>query len=275
MSFAKLVSEIIDSSIWDEPEYILKTWVAFLAKKDEHGFVGATYKAMKRTTNLKDDDDGDKFAASIKCLEGEDKESRTPDFQGRRIKKIDGGWIVLNHEKYRLKENVIKEQTRLRVKKCRDKLKNTDNKKNQVTQCNVTNVTPALPSVSVYESVYESVFLDFWKVYPKPENIIDAYEGWGKITDNKENIVIMAGIYSDIVKKDVIEQKYIPLPANWIAKCRWKDGTVLKEYEKRLKIKEQDKNKPDPESYEQSTGEDCENEFKKLREILFNKGVVK
>jgi hypothetical protein len=38
---------------------------------------------------------------AIETLSSPDKYSRTPDFEGRRIEAIDGGWTILNHAKYR------------------------------------------------------------------------------------------------------------------------------------------------------------------------------
>jgi hypothetical protein len=45
-------------------------------------------------------------ATALAKLEGPDPYSRTQDYEGRRIEKADGGWIVLNHGKYRDRERV-------------------------------------------------------------------------------------------------------------------------------------------------------------------------
>lgn len=150
MSFAKLDGDITESSLWSQPEHVRVVWIAFLAKKDEHGFVHASYTGMQRVSNLKNDESGEKFKSAIECLESPDPDSKTKAFDGRRIQRVDGGWIVLNHELYRLKESVKKEQTRLRVRKYRE---------NQrlgicVTHCNAGNALHALHSKSV--SVSES-----------------------------------------------------------------------------------------------------------------------
>ncbi len=39
--------------------------------------------------------------AALTCFLSPDKYSRTQDYEGRRIKEIDGGWLLLNHAKYR------------------------------------------------------------------------------------------------------------------------------------------------------------------------------
>jgi hypothetical protein len=142
MAFSKLDPKITSSSLWDQKDHVVRVWVAFLAEKDENGLVISSYGSMRRTCNVTDDQDGIKFDEAIKILESPDPDSRTPDFDGRRIEKINGGWIVLNHEKYRLNDCIIREQTKERVRRFRDKNK----------QCNVTDTLPSV-SVSEYGSV--------------------------------------------------------------------------------------------------------------------------
>lgn len=151
MSFTKLDDGITKSSIWSEPEHIRCVWIAFLAEKDDTGFVSASFSGMRRIANLTDDDDGLKFNEAIKCLEGPDPESRTPDFDGRRIEKVDGGWIILNHEKYRLPELEKKEEHRNYMQKWREKREKCDS----VNSREFTNIHSLSPSVSV--SVSSSV----------------------------------------------------------------------------------------------------------------------
>jgi hypothetical protein len=143
MSFAKLDSGIIKSSLWAEPPETRVLWVTMLAMKDENGFVSTSRSGLLRAANIPQD----KFEEAIKTIESPDPDSRTPEHDGIRAEKIDGGWVILNHEKYRLHDDVQRNNTRERVKKFREK-------KNM---CNVSvtlrNVTETLPSVSVSESV--------------------------------------------------------------------------------------------------------------------------
>jgi len=101
MGFTKLDSGIVLSSIWAQPEYIRVVWTTILALKNQNGFIATSYSGLQRTCNLLDDIEGKKFANSIAYLEGPDPDSRTKEFDGRRIQRIEGGWIVLNHQKYR------------------------------------------------------------------------------------------------------------------------------------------------------------------------------
>ena len=95
--FTKLDSNIVDSSIWGEPYHRRIVWITFLAKKDHAGIIRASVSGMQRAANVTMEEAQD----AITCLESPDPDSRTPDNEGRRIQKIEGGWKVLNHQKYR------------------------------------------------------------------------------------------------------------------------------------------------------------------------------
>lgn len=97
MGFTKLDSEITKSSIWSESSDTRIVWITFLAEKDQNGFVGGSIPGLARLANVSID----AFKIALECLEGPDPYSRTTDNDGRRIEKVDGGWTVLNHKKYR------------------------------------------------------------------------------------------------------------------------------------------------------------------------------
>jgi hypothetical protein len=132
MGFTKLDSGIVNSSVWNEPAETRVLWITILAMSDENGFVSSSRSGLNRAANISQE----KFDAALTTLESEDIESRTPDFKGRRIEKVDGGWMILNFLKYRARYEIIKEQTRERVKKFRDK-------QQDVTLCNVTETLPS------------------------------------------------------------------------------------------------------------------------------------
>jgi hypothetical protein len=96
-TWTKLYASILDSSVWFESKETKILWVTFLAKKDENGFVRGNLKSMAAYSGLTDDE----CAGALKVLESPDKDSRTKEHQGRRIKRVDGGWNVVNHFVYR------------------------------------------------------------------------------------------------------------------------------------------------------------------------------
>lgn len=97
MGYTKLFSEIITSTIWAEPDEIRIVWITMLALKDKWGVVGATVPGLAHLARV----ETEVCRKAIDKFLGPDGDSRTPDNEGRRIEVVDGGWRILNHEKYR------------------------------------------------------------------------------------------------------------------------------------------------------------------------------
>jgi hypothetical protein len=97
VGFTKLDSGIIDSSIWSEKLSTRVLWVTMLAKCNHVGFVAASRSGLLRASNISEQE----FDEAISTLEAPDTDSRTPDHEGRRVEKVEGGWVVLNYKKYR------------------------------------------------------------------------------------------------------------------------------------------------------------------------------
>jgi hypothetical protein len=68
-----------------------------LALKDQHGYIPASLPGLANAARVAIED----CEKALAILEAPDKYSRSTDFDGRRIEKVDGGWLVLNHLKYR------------------------------------------------------------------------------------------------------------------------------------------------------------------------------
>lgn len=68
-----------------------------LAMADRRGRVWASVPGLANRARVPDDA---VRAALLKFL-SPDPDSRTKEYEGRRIEEIDGGWRLLNHEKYR------------------------------------------------------------------------------------------------------------------------------------------------------------------------------
>ena len=95
--FTKLFTSITESTIWVEPHPIRLTWITMLAMSDRKGRVFGSIPGLANRARVTVEECED---AIIRFL-SPDKYSRTPDNEGRRIAPIDGGWILLNHAKYR------------------------------------------------------------------------------------------------------------------------------------------------------------------------------
>lgn len=96
-SFVKLFNSILTSSIWLEDNETRILWITMLAMSDKDGYVSGSVPGMARFAGISLEG----ARTGIEKLKGPDDESRTKEFEGRRIEEVDGGWKIINHHKYR------------------------------------------------------------------------------------------------------------------------------------------------------------------------------
>lgn len=96
-NYTKLFNSIITSTIWSEDDKTRIIWITMLAMSDKNGEVHASIPGLARVSGMTIEE----AQSSIEKLLSPDPFSRTADNEGRRIAKIDGGWELLNHAKYR------------------------------------------------------------------------------------------------------------------------------------------------------------------------------
>lgn len=97
MSYTKLFGSILDSTVWQSPAHVRIVWITMLAMKDRDGRVEASIPGLARRAIVTIE----QCEEALALFMSPDKYSRTKDHDGRRIREIDGGWEVLNHDKYR------------------------------------------------------------------------------------------------------------------------------------------------------------------------------
>lgn len=97
--YAKIFSQILDSSIVENPE-VRFTFMDLLVLCDKDGVVDMTHEAIARRTNRPIE----VIRSTIKALEEPDQRSRTPTHDGRRIVRLDDhrdwGWLIINYTKF-------------------------------------------------------------------------------------------------------------------------------------------------------------------------------
>lgn len=101
MSFAKLDSGIVNSTIWVQPADVLKVWVWFLSQCDANGVVRTAAPPLAHACMVP----LDRMREILALLESPDPDSRTSTDEGRRIEKIEGGWRIVNYGAYREKRD--------------------------------------------------------------------------------------------------------------------------------------------------------------------------
>lgn len=97
IGYTKLFGSILDSTVWLEDAPTRLVWVTMMAMADRNGLVEAAVPglAVRARVTLPECE-----AALVKFL-APDPYSRSEEYEGRRIEKVDGGWRLLNHQKYR------------------------------------------------------------------------------------------------------------------------------------------------------------------------------
>ncbi len=101
--YTKLFGSLIGSTIWrDESKETKIVWITMLAMTNSDGVVEASIPGLADFAKVTIEE----CLAALEKLSNADEYSRTPDHEGRRIFKVEGGWKIINHAKYREKMNL-------------------------------------------------------------------------------------------------------------------------------------------------------------------------
>lgn len=95
--YTPLFSRIVDSSLWMQPDYVVKIFITMLAKKDRDMIVrGNAYNIAMWAKKTEVE-----VLEALKILESPDTiRIETQAFEGRRIQRVSGGWLILNGDHY-------------------------------------------------------------------------------------------------------------------------------------------------------------------------------
>lgn len=113
MSFAKLDSGIVNSTLWVQPHDVLRVWIWFLSQADANGVVRTAAPALAHACMIP----LDRTREILVLLESPDPDSRSTVDDGRRIEKVDGGWQIVNYRAYRerVSADEKRENDRIRI----------------------------------------------------------------------------------------------------------------------------------------------------------------
>jgi len=110
-TWTPLWSKIVDSSVWSEDDVVRIVFITMLAKKDSDHIVRGSAYQIGRWANKGEAD----VLKALKVLASPDKKRLEPQpHNGRRIEKVEDGWLMLNGEEYRLKVSEEMRKARLR-----------------------------------------------------------------------------------------------------------------------------------------------------------------
>lgn len=97
ITYAKLFSRILDSTIWREDDKTRILWITMLAMADKDGIVECTIPGLADRAKIS----LDHCETALARFQAPDKYSWSKDEEGRRIREVEGGWFLVNHGKYK------------------------------------------------------------------------------------------------------------------------------------------------------------------------------
>lgn len=165
MGFTKLDANILQSSIMAAPSNTFKVWVTLLAACGHDGIARVSSVFLSSVCHLP----ASTVDKALEYLESPDSHSRSTNDEGRRIRRVDGGYFVINYRKYR---TFTYSDSPEAVRQRRHREKGRDN------ALHVTGVRDISASYSASSSVHieggvggeeaiEKKFQEFWSAYPK------------------------------------------------------------------------------------------------------------
>lgn len=256
--YTKLFQSILASSIWSEDDQTRIVWITLLAMADQHGEIHASIPGVARMASVP----LAAAEAAIAKFLGPDPYSRTPDNEGRRIVAIDGGWLVVNHAKYRLmasKED-SKRKTAERVARHRDAKRNEAlqsvtgrymplqsaacndgvTQGTDIAEAEADTNTPPNPQGGIEQTLKLETepapkprdpmegFSLFWQAYPKKQGRTPAEKAWRKLQPDAETVrKIVEHVQARRTSEDWTKElgQFIPLPSTFLNQRRWTDET--------------------------------------------------
>lgn len=129
--YTKLFGSIVASTIWRESKETKIVWITMLAMANRDGVVEASIPGLADMARVSLDD----ALNAIETLSSPDKYSRTKDHEGRRIREVQGGWLLLNHATYRAKMNADDRREYLARKKRESRQRLSQQESTRVNNC--------------------------------------------------------------------------------------------------------------------------------------------
>lgn len=222
LGYTKLFSTLVTSTIWQQPNDCRVLWITLLALKDGDDICRATIPYLAQACNLT----LQQTETYLEHFQQPDPYSRSQEFEGRRIKKVEEGWFILNGGYYRnlLRSYERRDYLREKQREHRRKLKKSTALSTMSTMSTDTDTYTNTDKNK--EEIYIGHFLnDFWLEFPRKVAKPAALKAWKSLKLSEQDIekVIEAlKRQKDTTWKDKAKD-YIPHPATWLNNRRWED----------------------------------------------------
>ena len=235
MSFAKLDSGIVNSTLWVQPDDVLRVWIWMLSQADAQGVVRTAAPALALVCMKS----VDRIREILALLEAPDPDSRSENDDGRRIRKIEGGWQIINYGSYRQRVSAEEKRENDRIRIAEKRAAERAAKAgvdgcSDVSQpvASVVKVAQAEAEVEAEELETSSLvqpraargrFEEFWTAYPKKVGRKPCETKWKAKRLDAHADTILADIANRLANDGRWLDGFIPNPSTYLAQERWTD----------------------------------------------------
>lgn len=123
--FTMLWSKMLFSSIWtNESKETKLVWVTMMMMKDFKGIVQSSVVGLAGITGVTPDE----CKTALEIFMSPDKDDSSGVDEGRRIRKVSGGWQFINHDLYRFSTEAKREMWRQSQAEYRERKAKEDTK---------------------------------------------------------------------------------------------------------------------------------------------------
>lgn len=240
MSFAKLDSGIVNSTLWVQPDDVLRVWIWFLSQADAQGVVRTAAPALALICMKP----VDRVREILALLEAPDPDSRSEVEEGRRIRKVPGGWQLINYAAYRAERDPDADRERKREwdrqhrpsGHARAKQSDDSPTVRQQSDDSPPGPTQAEAEVDVEAKDQklsgrqadrreaEGRFPEWWAAYPKPVKRKAALAIWQRRKLDAMADRLIADVRNRVANDDGWQRGYAPDPTTYLNQDRWNDA---------------------------------------------------
>lgn len=170
-----------------------------------YGLVAAAGSGIIRRAGFTDTNAG---TEALKRLGAPEADSRSPDFEGRRLVRVDGGYIVLNFQKYRDRDY----GAAARMKRWRASQKDLT----QAQRPSSASPTPASAPPG---------FNEWWAAYPRKVGKGAALKAWRLLTAPEREAALMASpAFAEAWRGSTADRmRFCPHPTTFLNQRRYTD----------------------------------------------------
>lgn len=221
MAFTKLDDGIVFSSIMGEDDSVFRVWIILLATCKQDG-VSRISPVFLSTITKKPPEE---IIRCLDILKNPDICSRSKNDEGRRIELVDGGFKIINYEKYRESS---------KTDYLREKQGMYRYKKNCIDTVSIPSASSSVSDLNPDKErtiIYSSMFNAFWSLYPKKVAKDQAWKTWQKLKLGQDDCTaIAAALEWQKVSPQWVKDsgQFIPHPSTYLNSGGWKDEKPAK-----------------------------------------------